>query len=233
MGKTLPADSARQFPVAWAFNDTLKAVLFALLGSLSVVALAFPISLVMEGYGDILVLLQIFLTEGLLLVVAWVFSIRKYGSLWSSLGFRRPANKGYLFLTFMILLGSLGFNGLYVALVTLADWSFLLPPAEPVPFEKAGFMVIAGGVGIILLGPLAEETFFRGFLLQGLATKAALPIAVGLSSLVFGLSHGGVGLFIPATASGLLLAWLFLRTGSLWPPIAAHSLQNALAYLAT
>jgi membrane protease YdiL (CAAX protease family) len=38
---------------------------------------------------------------------------------------------------------------------------------------------------------------------------------------------------IPLFVTGLLLSWLYLRTGSIWPPFAAHAAQNLLALAVT
>ena len=80
-----------------------------------------------------------------------------------------------------------------------------------------------------LLAPFAEEVFFRGFLLAAL-----VPVFGGLrgalvSSSVFSVAHLNVGTLFPIFVMGMLLAWLYLRTGSLWPPVVAHSAQNLIA----
>ncbi|MED5568055.1 MAG: CPBP family intramembrane glutamic endopeptidase, partial [Chloroflexota bacterium] len=38
-----------------------------------------------------------------------------------------------------------------------------------------------------------------------------------------------IGVLVPIFVTGMLLAWLYHRTGSLWPGIAAHAGLNALA----
>ena len=41
------------------------------------------------------------------------------------------------------------------------------------------------------------------------------------------------GVLVPIFITGFLLAWLYHRTGSLWPNIVAHAGQNALALVVT
>ncbi|MCS7207781.1 MAG: CPBP family intramembrane metalloprotease [Dehalococcoidia bacterium] len=91
------------------------------------------------------------------------------------------------------------------------------------------FALLTVGV-VVLLAPLAEEIFFRGFLLTALTPRFTRGGALVVSSLVFAVLHGAPGLMVPVFFAGLVLGVLFLRSGSLLPPLMAHALQNALAY---
>jgi membrane protease YdiL (CAAX protease family) len=90
---------------------------------------------------------------------------------------------------------------------------------------------------IAVLAPIAEEMFFRGFVFSGLRSRMTLWPAALISGLVFGLVHAPTGIttVIPLAVLGVALAWLYDKTGSLWPPILAHAINNglALAYLAS
>ena len=72
--------------------------------------------------------------------------------------------------------------------------------------------------------------FFRGFLLPVFVGRWGFMWGAGFVSLVFGMSHGALGLLVPAFVTGMLLAWLYRRTGSLWNCCLAHGAQNALAF---
>lgn len=80
------------------------------------------------------------------------------------------------------------------------------------------------------LRPFAEETFFRGFLMQGLSARFGVIGAAAATSAFFALTHlgGGAGLVIAAFGMGMALAWAFHRSGSLWPGILANLIFNAL-----
>jgi membrane protease YdiL (CAAX protease family) len=88
---------------------------------------------------------------------------------------------------------------------------------------------------------VVEEWFFRGFLLQSLRTRSRrvwLPIV--LSGLIFGAFHLltesviALDRFMPTTLMGIFLAVICVRTGSIWPGVIVHMLNNgtviALAY---
>jgi len=78
--------------------------------------------------------------------------------------------------------------------------------------------------------PTAEEIIFRGFMLNELRRGITLWPAIFLSSIIFGILHGtGQWAFI-AVGIGLVLAWVALRTRSLYPAILAHVGINATSF---
>ena len=92
-------------------------------------------------------------------------------------------------------------------------------------------IAVAAVLMIVLLAPVAEELFFRGFLFAGLRTRWSLWPAAITSGLIFGLVHAPTGIttVVPLAALGFALCWLYDRTGSLWPCVIAHMINNALA----
>ena len=86
-------------------------------------------------------------------------------------------------------------------------------------------------VMIVGLAPIAEELFFRGFVFAGLRTRWSLWPAAITSGLIFGLVHAPTGIttVVPLAALGIALCWLYDRTGSLWPCVIAHMINNGLA----
>ncbi len=124
--------------------------------------------------------------------------------------------------------------GVAVVVLNAALWaSFVLgkPDFGPAQPGWLGFLVV-----LLLTSPLqaiAEEVFFRGYLLQaiGSATGKAWMGIVG-TALLFALFHGtqNPALFAHRFAFGLLAGWLVLRTGGLEAGIAAHIVNNLFAF---
>jgi membrane protease YdiL (CAAX protease family) len=87
---------------------------------------------------------------------------------------------------------------------------------------------------IVVLAPVSEELFFRGFLFSGLRARFSLWPAVIASGLLFGLVHAPSGITtVPLLAVlGGLLAWFYAWNGSLWPCIFIHMLNNGIALAA-
>ncbi len=76
---------------------------------------------------------------------------------------------------------------------------------------------------------ICEELAFRGFILSGLARGGRLAIAVGISSLMFGIIHMIPQQAFNAALLGLVLGLLAIYSRSLFPAIAFHFCNNALA----
>ncbi|MEW9623636.1 CPBP family intramembrane glutamic endopeptidase [Rhodanobacter geophilus] len=87
------------------------------------------------------------------------------------------------------------------------------------------------------IGPLVEELLFRGVLLSALLRHLRTAWAVLASAALFALVHlpdlHWLWYALPNLALlGVVLAWLRLRSGSLWPAVLAHAINNLLAMLA-
>ena len=89
----------------------------------------------------------------------------------------------------------------------------------------------------IIAAPLAEEGFFRGFLLGGLRRARdgvwGRRIALLVSAILFAGAHFYVPLLIPFTIGGLIFGLLYVRTGSLTAPTLAHCAHNVIAFVVT
>jgi len=79
----------------------------------------------------------------------------------------------------------------------------------------------------VIVAPICEEVVFRGYL-YGVAKRYCGPVVAALASaLIFSAAHASVAALLPLALFGLLLVWLYERTGSLWAPVAAHACFNA------
>lgn len=83
-----------------------------------------------------------------------------------------------------------------------------------------------------LLGPLIEELVFRGLLFGALRRYVTFWPAALVSAVLFGAAHVEPAHAIQAGLLGLVLAWLYERSFSLWVPIAAHMVNNLAAVIA-
>jgi len=82
--------------------------------------------------------------------------------------------------------------------------------------------------------PIAEEFFFRGFLLGLITRKAGAMVAIVATAVFFTALHGLGGPWIGGLqilADGLFFAYVRLRSGSLLLPIAFHIVGNSVAVL--
>ena len=84
-----------------------------------------------------------------------------------------------------------------------------------------------------MIAPICEEFLFRGYIFTALRNwRGTLPAAI-LTGLLFGGVHAGSAPaldLLPLAALGFGLCLLYRYTGSLYPCIAAHSLNNCVAF---
>ena len=176
--------------------------------------------------------LALVLLPGLMVGVMWVLGVKRYQAPWRTFGFRRPRARYSFVLPWPVLFASLGFGGLYATVIREAGVDLLMPPSLPESALGEGLLRVANVGAIAVLGPLAEEVFFRGFLLASLVQPLGPLRAAAVASAIFAASHVSIGVMIPFFVSGMLLSWLYLRTGSIWPSFMAHAAQNSLAVVA-
>ncbi len=84
---------------------------------------------------------------------------------------------------------------------------------------------------LVVIAPWTEELFFRGIIFQGFRRRYSLFTAAWVSALLFGLFHANPWQFPSAFVMGGILAGWCARTGSLWPALFAHALNNGLPLL--
>jgi len=83
---------------------------------------------------------------------------------------------------------------------------------------------------LAIIPAFSEELFFRG-LLQKLFIKVfrgRYHLAIILLAFIFSAMHLQFAGFIPRFFMGMILGYVFVYTGSLWPGIAIHFLNNAI-----
>lgn len=93
----------------------------------------------------------------------------------------------------------------------------------------AGLLV---NLGLIAMIPaVGEELFFRGIIQQILQDKLKAHAAVWITAVIFSAIHFQFFGFIPRMLMGALLGYMFLWTGNIWVPVAAHFTNNAVAVI--
>jgi membrane protease YdiL (CAAX protease family) len=131
--------------------------------------------------------------------------------------------------------------GLFSFYVLAAVYTAIVQPdaeqtvAQDLGANEGTFGLIAAGFMVVCVAPVAEEFFFRGFFYRALRTRFAVLAAAAIDGALFGIIHwdfsaDGLLILPPLAALGLMFCLVFERTGSLYPVIALHALNNSLAF---
>jgi membrane protease YdiL (CAAX protease family)/uncharacterized RDD family membrane protein YckC len=103
--------------------------------------------------------------------------------------------------------------------------------SETLDLDLTPVTIAAMYLSAVVIAPLTEEMFFRGFVFGGIRARHGFWVGAVISSLIFGAVHAGTGpAAIPFLAVlGGTFAYLYERAGSLWPAVIAHAINNVLA----
>ncbi|MCK6628931.1 MAG: CPBP family intramembrane metalloprotease [Anaerolineae bacterium] len=163
--------------------------------------------------------------EAILLLPAWYFAIHKYGASWADLGLR-PFPPGAVGLGCGLMTASLLVNLVYGLL--LAQFDLQIQPEIQQIFQGTDFPLVLFFGGAIV-APFVEEVFFRGFVFAGWRGQWGWPRAALASAFLFALVHVMPTSLLPIFILGLIFAFLYQSSGSIWPAILMHMLTNSVA----
>ncbi len=117
-------------------------------------------------------------------------------------------------------------------------WGALFHVEEEKLLEKLGanetttLLVLSAGLTCVI-APVAEEFLFRGFIFTSLRNWRGVWPAALITGVLFGAVHAGSapGIdLVPLGVLGAALCLLYRATGSLYPCIAAHCINNTIAF---
>lgn len=94
-------------------------------------------------------------------------------------------------------------------------------------------LLLASAALTCVVAPICEELLFRGYMFTALRNWRGPWLAAVVTGLLFGGVHATsapVAYLVPLAALGFGLCLLYWRTGSLYPCIAAHCVNNSLAF---
>jgi membrane protease YdiL (CAAX protease family) len=152
-------------------------------------------------------------------VRSWQFGLRRPGAGWPWAG------------TMVILL-------IVLFLILSVIWSEVFSPEKEKLLETLGSnegaaLLVSSAALTCVVAPICEEFLFRGYMFTALRNRVGTLPGALITGLVFGGVHAGSAPVLdlaPLAALGFGLCLLYRYTGSLYPSMIAHSINNSLAF---
>jgi membrane protease YdiL (CAAX protease family) len=129
--------------------------------------------------------------------------------------------------------------GFICFLILTAVWASLLHASSSEAHLVKSIGGHSGSVGVLaaclvtcVIAPICEEILFRGFIFRALRNWRGAGIAAVLTGVLFGAVHVGSAPavdLVPLGMLGVILCGVYEATGSLYPCIALHALNNSVA----
>ncbi len=218
----------------WTFGElariTLLVILLAsLLPFVRLAFLAYRPAWMLDAH--VWTVISVLVLDGLVFLIILVFAIQKGRTAWSALGFSGRRLRGAIETGFCGYVAVFPWLvGLLILIMVLAQRFGFEPPMEPIQElilqETRPFILGLTVFLACLVGPIAEEVFFRGVVYTAIRRRLSRWPAIILSGAIFSGLHTNVIGFLPIMVLGGLLAYLYERTGSLVSPLAVHVLHN-------
>jgi membrane protease YdiL (CAAX protease family) len=174
------------------------------------------------------------LKDALFIAVAAGFALWRYRLGWAGLGFR-PFDRNLWWVPFVAAAGAIAAVAAYSVILTALGADSAAPKQEDLDkiLNNHAALPLAA-FAVVLVAPISEEIFFRGFIFGGLIGPFGPIGAMLASGLLFGAFHvsglNSLGVVLPFSLIGAFFAWLYYRTGSIWLGIATHFLFNVVGF---
>ncbi len=223
---TAHSEQLRLARVPWTVRD----VWLGVLGVAVILGTVWALTYELRGFWlkpdlDLWVPLFPTLAKLLFLVPVWWIAMRKYHASLRTLGFAEYSYAwiaiGLVFLCLFYMFLIVYTYLLHLIRVETLNTTFPLLRHLPSPWPLFATAVV--------VAPVAEEVFFRGFVFAGLRSRYHWRVAALISATLFAAGHFDLASFVPVFVMGLVFAFLYQRSKSLWPGVMVHMCLSALA----
>lgn len=217
-------------------------------GAFFVVINAFVLALVTLGLdlqAPIGLALVLSVQVGGYLAAVWLFAVRTGALRWGDLDLGRPLTIRRGVTDVLVGIGVMIPATLIILIVTVLVFNLLgVRPPQVVPTPREPLELALVALAVVLLVPIGEEVFFRGFALTAWLRDLGERAAVTRSAMFFALFHiiniqattfdegarQALGVVLIILPVGVVLGLLFTRRGLL-AAIGAHAIYNGIGYL--
>ena len=232
----------KYFQVAWSEKDVKIIISITLFLILLVAA---PSVLLKMGYLPeppyyAVIKDNIFYKLGLLLIQEiiilaplLIYTTKKYGFKWKKFGFEKV---GIFKTIFSVFGGYIAYLGITILITTFIVFTNIKIPGYQIQenifeiFGDKNLELIITGIIVIVIAPIVEEIFFRGFLLRFFVDKTGVFYGSVVSALIFAVFHLQWQSIIPIFILGLIINHMVIKHKSIVPAIIFHVINNGIAF---
>ncbi|MDD5429040.1 MAG: type II CAAX endopeptidase family protein [Candidatus Omnitrophica bacterium] len=223
----------RPLPAAWGLTEVARVViLFLFFGYIIVMIESFLVRMApILKNGDLRMVFNSAFLDGLTIIFIIYFTVQQYGQKLSAVGINFKnfaANVFYGIVGYIAILPSLF---LILVLTTIVTNLMKYTPKEQIVVElfmrqdNPAFLVLTS-IFAAIAGPIVEELFFRGFLYGAVKKYTGIFWATMITAALFAALHAHAVGFLPIMALGILLAYLYEKTGTLVSSMTVHVMHN-------
>ena len=167
-------------------------------------------------------------------VYLWVRLRHRVGAVALGLTFRR-GDLGAGFLAAVI--GLAAGAAVTQLVLTIANQVNDQPVETPkqLPDIQPGLEVFLAGIAVVIVAPIAEELFFRGFIYQAMRRWRrpwpGVTQAIVFSAIVFAIAHVSPIIMPSIFVLGVILAYVFEKRASVVATMASHIAYNLIGFI--
>lgn len=227
----------KYFQAPWTIKDV--GTILAITGILLAVAffltnfLDIKLHMIESKYKS-LYLLGFLILQWLIIIIPWLsLSLKKYKLSFKSLGIIKTGVWETIKLVFS---GYFLFLGITLIISLIVIYTGIQIPGYQIQqkllplFGDSTLNIALTGIAVVIIAPVLEEIFFRGFLLRSLSDKWGIAWGSILSAALFAIIHMQFESIIPIFILGLIINSLVIRSKSILPSIFFHVFNNAIAF---
>lgn len=146
---------------------------------------------------------------------------------WQKNTFKKFNKKTFLCLVLVVIVYRLLYDAFLMPIMMLIPESKMLSDASNTLMNNPLYLIISA----CIVAPIIEEIVFRGIVLGGMLKKYSPKVAITISALLFAILHGNIHQGVNTFLLGLILAYVYYKTRSIYLTIFCHFVNNASAFL--
>ena len=221
--------------VSWNISDVARVVILFFFFGYTIVVIEASLIRVFPVLKDdnFRMMVNTSVLDVLAVVFIIYFTVNRYHEAISSLGL---SMKNFLKNVFYGIVGYIAAAPVLIAALLLVTYivgvTKYIPEVQPIVElflkEKNAPFLVYTSLFAAIIGPFVEELFFRGFMYNAFKKKAGIFWATLVTAGLFAALHTNAAGFLPILVLGILLTYLYEKTGTLVSSITVHITHNLI-----